>query len=64
MDPKQEKIYINSDKTTYNEFIRARDRKKKLEQRLDTVETLVLALQQQISLLENIIKTKSNGDRV
>ena len=63
MEQKKEQIYINSDKTKYNEFLRARDRKKKLEQRIDTVEALILELQQQIRTLE-IIQTKSNGDRV
>ena len=63
MEHKQEQIFINNNKATYNEFLRARDRKKKIENRIDTLETLVFDMQKKISQLENTI-TKSNGDRV
>lgn len=63
MEHKQEQIFINNNKATYNEFLRARDRKKKIENRIDTLETLVFDMQQKITQLENTI-TKSNGDRV
>ena len=60
---KEHFIFINNNKATYNEFLRARDRKKKIENRIDTLETLVFDMQQKIGQLENTI-TKSNGDRV